>query len=1170
MAAPSDISGLVAWYRASDADTLFSAGSTAATDGGVVGKWSDKSGNGWDLTQATAGNKPTYLAGLYGGVLKFNGDHWLLNEDFVLEQPNTVFIRFFVPQGRYQPDSNPWVYPAVVYGGDPAANRQEVYLSANDGNSDDSQLLRLYSTSASDPTSVKTALPHLGVAIFNGASSKFRLDGVEQVVDSIGTDAKEQLSIGANADGTSPAFVLVAEVFVFNRALSADELADMEAYAYTDALSSAGKDLIVFDGDSITRGSYVSLFEDYPFQTALELDREDLIFYNRGIPSQTIAGAISTDTDVDAYYSEDSRANICVFFAGTNDFALEGATLATVKTRTQTYCEDRQNAGWKVFVATMLPRGASMESNRLDFNVWLRANYTTFADGIIDFAADSRIGDAADYLDLTYYRSDAVHPNAAGAAVMASIAAEAIEAFLVTEPLAATSSSTSAVFGQQFLGELEQIFTGAQGGYVNRWSAANFFDKVLFANASVSPQYWAGTFPYQAGSEMLGLARPIPGLPRSVGYDGVEIVAGHPVLWQGATIKWADIHDFTMWLPVGVTAVSLVAETQTAFEHPAAGFDTNWIHLDEDASAFVAGQYVRVEVNPEDPTRAQYLFYEVAEVADPTGVGAASINVTQSVPAGSEGTRIFTKTYTAWGEGSRVNIGGRSTTLEVVEVSRDLAGTFTSNLISEYVPAVGETFRIRVAENPSSLQVGDVLSLGQVAATGLDLYEVTQVAFYLELRRLGIGTDRAATNYRYPSGSYLTFQPFVGLSNPTVAARQILKSTPLTAQLAVKLTGLGLTGEPEDGDSIPANVSISSVDANEAGEAINAGSQINGNIFAIVSLGEYGVILKERSIQSMQFVGRASGTFYFRPEILDEGPVSKNAWTRMGDKQIAFLGHKELYAYAGGQTLTPVAQQHTKEVLKEMDRSRADEVVLYHNEKEQELWLVYPTLEDDELKVMIFSYKFNSVVIDYYDKAIIGRISALGGVAWEVAPTWRSLADTLYWKDETRKWYSLVEDGLQTYTLIGVTAAPADPSIGEVAGTTVPRVLLHGRKFSRTAGDNCLETAYTALAETSDFEFGDSAAWKYCDSVVVDLEVKQHLERPAHLYVQLGAKNTLDSDIRWGTPSKLEVSGNGLVHSKVNLRMAGRFLRVRFYSQDIGVEWRVAGFRLIGRKGGTY
>jgi len=55
------ITGLAVWLDASDAATLFqdSAGTTPATaDNDVIGRWADKSGNGYHATQGTTGNKP--------------------------------------------------------------------------------------------------------------------------------------------------------------------------------------------------------------------------------------------------------------------------------------------------------------------------------------------------------------------------------------------------------------------------------------------------------------------------------------------------------------------------------------------------------------------------------------------------------------------------------------------------------------------------------------------------------------------------------------------------------------------------------------------------------------------------------------------------------------------------------------------------------------------------------------------------------------------------------------------------------------------------------------------------------------------------------------------------------------------------------------------------------
>jgi hypothetical protein len=711
---------------------------------------------------------------------------------------------------------------------------------------------------------------------------------------------------------------------------------------------------------------------------------------------------------------------------------------------------------------------------------------------------------------------------------------------------------------QQFLAELEELYTGAQAGRVNRWSAVDFFDKVIFAQSSILPLYWPGG----------GSARPLPGLPADEpGWDGVEVVSGHVVLWRDDVLRWGDLNDYSTFLPIATTAVSLRTDTLNFFLQPIVGEPTDWIHCDETDISFVKDQFVRIDLEVDDPTKITSNFYVVDDVAG-AGISATSIGAEQSFAAGSEG-KIFTQFYAAWNVGSWLTIDGVPTHVEVTASSRDLTGTFTSSTASTLVPVEGGVLTITVNENPSSLKVGDVLSLGDIAAPGLDLYEVLTVGFTLALKRLNVGVKKQAPGYQFAENTYLTFQPFASIKNNEATTITVSSSTEVLSQGSVKLKRANLTGEIAEGIEIPEGSTIASVDANEAGEAVNAGSETNGKIFAVVSLGDYGVILKERSIQSMQYVGRSSGTFFVRPEVLNEGPISKNAWSRFGDKQLVFFGHKDLYTYSGGQTLNPVATQHTQKVYSELDRSRADEIVIYHNETANEIWVVYPTLADVDLKVLIYNYKYNSCVIDSYSKALNG-ITAIGGIDWEIAPTWNELSEAQIWSTEILKWYEYVDEGLQRYTILAIGGDNAIPAIGEISGATVPRLLLHGRKFSRCSGDNCSEAAYVALAETQDFDFGDDAKWKYADTLMLNVEVKEHLDRPMFLYVQLGGRDNLDSDIRWSSPSRVEVSGNGMVTTKINARMAGRFLRIRFYSQTVGAQWRIGGFRLMARPGGTY
>jgi hypothetical protein len=80
---PASVTGLQAWYDASDASTLFDAtsgGSLVAADGAVA-RWEDKSGNGRHATQATSGSRPIRKSNQRNGLdaILFDGTNDFLS-----------------------------------------------------------------------------------------------------------------------------------------------------------------------------------------------------------------------------------------------------------------------------------------------------------------------------------------------------------------------------------------------------------------------------------------------------------------------------------------------------------------------------------------------------------------------------------------------------------------------------------------------------------------------------------------------------------------------------------------------------------------------------------------------------------------------------------------------------------------------------------------------------------------------------------------------------------------------------------------------------------------------------------------------------------------------------------------------------------------------------------
>jgi hypothetical protein len=100
---PDGLSGLQAWYDASDASTLYDAttgGSLVAADGGVA-RWEDKSGNGRHMTQSTSANRPARKTSQQNGkdTLLFDGTNdQMAASDFL--DVNTGGITAFVVYKR--------------------------------------------------------------------------------------------------------------------------------------------------------------------------------------------------------------------------------------------------------------------------------------------------------------------------------------------------------------------------------------------------------------------------------------------------------------------------------------------------------------------------------------------------------------------------------------------------------------------------------------------------------------------------------------------------------------------------------------------------------------------------------------------------------------------------------------------------------------------------------------------------------------------------------------------------------------------------------------------------------------------------------------------------------------------------------------------------------------
>ena len=109
-----------------------------------------------------------------------------------------------------------------------------------------------------------------------------------------------------------------------------------------------------------------------------------------------------------------------IFNGGINNFGVDSE--ATIQGTIQTYCEDRKtaNAGQIIYECNFADAN-SYTTKANNINTWLSANYSSFADHIIDVHSV-----LPDHTDLTLFEADGLHNTTLGYTAKAGVAQTAL------------------------------------------------------------------------------------------------------------------------------------------------------------------------------------------------------------------------------------------------------------------------------------------------------------------------------------------------------------------------------------------------------------------------------------------------------------------------------------------------------------------------------------------------------------------------------------------------------------------------------------------------------------------------------------------------------------------------------------------------------------------------
>lgn len=205
-----DLPDLAIWLDANDGSTV------TLRDSQYVTTWADNSGNGINASQATAANQPEYVTSGTRPLVRFNGtSHYLTAALGTLTQPTTIFYA-----GSFGNKTG-----GVMLDGTGSTNRQ--VIGAGTATTAD---VVMWSGSVGPSWGNMPQSFGVYTAVFNGASSSARKDGVQVNTGNPGSNSIQGLTLGARFSAARFLDGDVGELLIYDRLLNATEIGQVETY----------------------------------------------------------------------------------------------------------------------------------------------------------------------------------------------------------------------------------------------------------------------------------------------------------------------------------------------------------------------------------------------------------------------------------------------------------------------------------------------------------------------------------------------------------------------------------------------------------------------------------------------------------------------------------------------------------------------------------------------------------------------------------------------------------------------------------------------------------------------------------------------------------------------------------------------------------------------------
>jgi lysophospholipase L1-like esterase len=210
------------------------------------------------------------------------------------------------------------------------------------------------------------------------------------------------------------------EFVVCNTDIGATNLTNLEGFLTQAIGTSDTTRTVALLGDSITAAYTSQTFVPW-HDPSYVTNRSGSLWYTFGGDGVTIASPGITAANLASLNG--ATEAVVILYIGTNDI-IAGQTGAQAESNISTYCTTLKNAGCKVLVCT-LQAFVTNNAERLNLNTLLKANYATYASGIIKLDEAAQLSDST---NTTYFAPDGIHLVDGGLAVVGGLAQTALAA----------------------------------------------------------------------------------------------------------------------------------------------------------------------------------------------------------------------------------------------------------------------------------------------------------------------------------------------------------------------------------------------------------------------------------------------------------------------------------------------------------------------------------------------------------------------------------------------------------------------------------------------------------------------------------------------------------------------------------------------------------------------